>query len=363
MKKRVKRDKKVVVGGTFDIFHKGHETLLKRAFGLGKVIIGLTSNAMAEKMKRRKVRDFKLRKKELENFIKKEFKQKPKIVKIENKFGFTLKKDFDYIVVSPKTYETAVLLNKERQKRNKKPIKIVKIKFVLARDRKPISSTRILKGEIDRQGKLLKLRDKIYQTYLNLSKKYGRPRGFWKKWCKRRKTKKDREEIVLGAILTQRTNWQNVELALKNLKEAKSLSIEKIYQIGNKDRELLEKLIKPSGFYRQKAKRIFELCKFLVENYGSLEKFFGQDLETCRNQLLEIYGIGPETADSILLYAGDEPIFVIDQYTLRFVKEYKLSQKFSYDELQNLFQQSLPKDPKVYQDFHAIIVSEEKGLS
>ena len=213
------------------------------------------------------------------------------------------------------------------------------------------------------QGKLLKLRDKIYQTYLNLSKKYGRKKGFWKKWCKRRKTKKDREEIVLGAILTQKTNWQNVELALKNLKEAKPLSIEKIYQIGNKDRELLEKLIKPSGFYRQKAKRIFELCKFLVENYGSLEKFFGQDLETCRNQLLEIYGIGPETADSILLYAGDLPIFVIDEYTLRFVKEYKLSQKFSYDELQNLFQQNLPKDPKVYQDFHAIIVSEEKGLS
>ena len=164
MKKKVKRDpssrnkfhygvsKKVVVGGTFDIFHQGHEALLKRAFGLGKVIIGLTSKAMAEKMKRRKVRDFKLRKKELENFIKKEFKQKPKIVKIENKFGFTLEKDFDYIVVSPQTYKTAILLSQERQKRNKKPIKIVKIKFVLARDRKPISSTRILKGEIDRQA-------------------------------------------------------------------------------------------------------------------------------------------------------------------------------------------------------------------
>ena len=164
MKKRVKRDpssrnkfhygasKKVVVGGTFDIFHQGHEALLKRAFGLGKVIIGLTSKAMAEKMKRRKVRDFKLRKKELENFIKKEFKQKPKIIKIEDKFGSTLKENFDFIVVSPETYKTALLINKERDKRGKKPIKIVKIKFVLARDRKPISSTRILKGEIDRQA-------------------------------------------------------------------------------------------------------------------------------------------------------------------------------------------------------------------
>jgi len=140
-----KEIKKVVVGGTFDILHRGHEVLLKKAFTLGKVTVGLTSNVFARKMKKRKVRDFKYRKKELEDFIKEEFKQKSKIVKIEDKFGPTLEKDFDYIVVSPKTYKTAVLINKKRQKRNKKPIKIVKIKFVLAEDGKPISSTRILK--------------------------------------------------------------------------------------------------------------------------------------------------------------------------------------------------------------------------
>jgi len=139
----MEKEKRVVIGGTFDVFHKGHKALLRRAFGLGEVTIGLTSNIMAEKMKKRKVRDFRLRKRELEDFIKKEFKVTPEIVKIEDKFGPTLKEDFDYIVVSSETYRTAVLINKKRQKINKKPIKIVKIKFVLAKDKKLISSRRI----------------------------------------------------------------------------------------------------------------------------------------------------------------------------------------------------------------------------
>ena len=150
------KKKKVVVGGTFDILHEGHKALLRKAYELGEVLIGLTSDAMARKRKRRKIEDFKCRKKELESFIKKEFNIKPKIVKIEDKFGPTLKEDFDYIVVSPETYKTALLINKERQKRNKKPIKIVKINFALAKDKKPIFSTRILKGEIDRDGNLLR---------------------------------------------------------------------------------------------------------------------------------------------------------------------------------------------------------------
>lgn len=192
-------------------------------------------------------------------------------------------------------------------------------------------------------------------------RKYGKPRDFWRKWCKKEKTKKDKEEIIFGAILTQRASWKNVELALKNLREAKILSIEKIYQVGEKNRESLEKLIRPSGFYRQKAKRLFILSKFVVENFKTLENFFKQDLKTCREQLLELPGIGTETADSILLYAGQKPIFVIDEYTRRFVKEHNLSNKLSYDYLQNLFQKSLPQDIKIYQDFHAMIVIEGKG--
>jgi len=180
--------KKVVVGGTFEILHEGHKALLRKAYEsveedksssspfaaaraveedksssspfaaarAGEVLIGLTSDAMARKWKRRKTEDFKYRKKELEGFVRKEFNVKPKIVKIEDKFGPTLKEDFDYIVVSPETYKTALLINKERQKRNKKTIKIVKINFALAKDKKPIFSTRILKGEIDRDGNLLR---------------------------------------------------------------------------------------------------------------------------------------------------------------------------------------------------------------
>ncbi len=147
---------KVVVGGTFETLHLGHMALLKRAFGLGETFIGLTSDEMAGKQKDRKVKNFKERKKNLEDFIKKEFSVVPNIVKIEDKFGPALKEDFDYIVVSPETYETAVLLNEEREKTEKKPIEIVKVDFVLAEDGKPISDSRILKGEIDKAGKIIK---------------------------------------------------------------------------------------------------------------------------------------------------------------------------------------------------------------
>lgn len=158
-----KKYKKVVIGGTFDVLHKGHEALLRRAFRLGETTIGLTSNKMAEIIKRRKVRDFQLRKKGLEKFIKRELKSKYKIIRIEDKFGPTLKEDFDYIVVSPATYITALLINKKRQKIKKKPIKIVKIKFVLGENGKPINATQIIKGRMNKQGRLIKKTEDILQ--------------------------------------------------------------------------------------------------------------------------------------------------------------------------------------------------------
>jgi len=202
---------------------------------------------------------------------------------------------------------------------------------------------------------------KIYKLYLKLLGKYGAPKDFWKNWCKEKKTTKDREKIAFGAILTQRVSWLNVEKALANLKKENVLSVEGIYCLGKNDINNLEKLLRPSGFYKQKAKKIFQFCNFIIKNHSGLENFLNQDLKICREQLLTLRGIGPETADSILLYAGDKPVFVIDEYTRRFVKKYNITKEFCYDYLQNLFQQNLPRDAKVYQNFHAMIVLDGKG--
>lgn len=146
--------KKVIVGGTFDILHKGHRTLLSKAFSLGEVKIGLTSDEFAKKIKNRAINDFEKRKKALKDFVEKGLKKKAKIIKIHNIFGPTLKENFDYIIVSPETVENALKINLKRRKNKKRPIKIIKIPFVLAEDKKPISCTRIIKGEIDKEGKL-----------------------------------------------------------------------------------------------------------------------------------------------------------------------------------------------------------------
>ena len=139
----MKKKMKVVIGGTFDIFHEGHAALFKKGFLLGEITVGLTSNKMAEKTRKRKVRDFRLRKKDLQSFFEKSSVKKYRILKIEDKFGPTLEEDFDYIVVSPETHNNALLVNEKRRGLKKKPMKIVKIKFVLGKNGKPISATDI----------------------------------------------------------------------------------------------------------------------------------------------------------------------------------------------------------------------------
>lgn len=163
-------------------------------------------------------------------------------------------------------------------------------------------------------------------------------------------------EIIVGAILTQNTAWKNVEKAITNLKQAKVLSIKKIHELPH---ETLAELIRPSGYYNQKAKKLQAFTTFLKINYrGSLTNMFKEETGVLREQLLSVKGIGPETADSILLYAGEKPVFVIDLYTYRILTRHGwLAEETTYQELQYFFQDRLPVDVDLYKDFHAQLVA------
>jgi endonuclease-3 related protein len=200
--------------------------------------------------------------------------------------------------------------------------------------------------------------NKIELLYFKLLKKHGKPKGKWKLWCKRRKNEKEREEVAIGAILTQRTNWKNVEKAIENLKKESLLSLRKI---SSSPKQRIANLIKPTGFYQTKADYLLNFAHFVVKNYGNLIEMKKEKLEKLRKELLKLKGIGKETADSILLYALDKPIFVIDEYTKRVAKRENLSQNLSYDYLQELFQKNLKRDFKLYQDLHALLVIEAQN--
>lgn len=147
---------KVALGGTFEPLHEGHKKLIDVAIKLGgkDVMIGITSDKMA-RTRIRSVLPFKIRAENVRQYIMKKYGFEPKIVKITNPFGKTLDVDFEYLIVSPETYEMALKINEKREKMGKKKINIVKVNFVLAENGKPISSTRIKKGEIDRYGKII----------------------------------------------------------------------------------------------------------------------------------------------------------------------------------------------------------------
>jgi endonuclease-3 related protein len=174
-----------------------------------------------------------------------------------------------------------------------------------------------------------------------------------------------RFEIIVGTVLTQNTAWANVEKALSNLKEGQFLDISKINKI---DLKSLNKLIKPSGFFNQKAKRLKILTRYLLEKYhGNLDIFFQNNIDNIRQELLNINGIGPETADSIILYAGNLPIFVVDAYTKRLCKRLPMDTNLSYKDIQLFFQKNLSehyqgkKLVQVYNKLHALIVNFAKN--
>jgi len=211
---------------------------------------------------------------------------------------------------------------------------------------------KIIRGQVDLTKHLWRP-SRVLSLYFELLRKYGEP-GPWPWWGKDKPY--TREEIAIGAILTQNTNWKNVEKAVENLKRGNFCSIDRIYDLGRLDLGKLRELIRSSGFYNQKAERLFKFCRFIVEGYGSLGKFFKLPTDEAREKLLAINGVGKETADTILLYAGNKPIFVIDSYTKKFVKDSKLWRKTDYDPLQKFFTENLPGETSLYQDYHALIV-------
>lgn len=161
-------------------------------------------------------------------------------------------------------------------------------------------------------------------------------------------------EVVVGAILTQFVAWKNVEIAISNLKNEGILSVD---GICGTDDEKLEELIRCTRFYKQKRRKLKEFCLHLKNRYnGSLEKIFSRELYTLRNELLSLYGIGEETADSIILYAARKPIFVVDAYTRRiFSRLGVFSCDIIYKDMQKFFMDNLPHDVGLFNEYHALI--------
>ena len=162
-------------------------------------------------------------------------------------------------------------------------------------------------------------------------------------------------EVIVGAILTQNTSWANVEKAIDNLKKAGILTPPGMRGI---DQDELAQVIKPSGFYRLKANRLKRFVDFFYEEFdGDMRRMRSQDLGSLRERLLKVDGIGPETADSIILYALGKPIFVIDAYTKRIFSRHSLiSEKWSYEEVQGMVMGELGRDVGIYNEFHALLV-------
>ena len=188
--------------------------------------------------------------------------------------------------------------------------------------------------------------DRLNEIYDLLLEAYG-PQKWW--------PAESPLEVMVGAVLTQNTNWQGVEKAIANLKGRNLLNPDKLQALATED---LAGLIKPAGYFNLKARRLKNLIEYVTETYGGdLETMEQVDTRQLRKELLEVNGVGPETADSILLYALQRPVFVVDTYTYRVMNRHGLiGEEVSYDELQRLFTQHLPLDKTLFNQYHALLV-------
>ena len=192
----------------------------------------------------------------------------------------------------------------------------------------------------------MKTSDTLMKIYRELFNAFG-PQGWW--------PGDGPFEVLVGAVLAQNTNWGNVERAIQNLKAAGKLSPEGLHRTKLPE---LAQLIRPAGYFNVKAKRLKNLIDWFFENYnGNLKEMFSEKLDPLREGLLSVKGIGRETADSILLYAGDTPSFVVDAYTYRVLSRHLLIPEDStYEEIKSFFEDNLPKDVQLYNEYHALLV-------
>ena len=192
---------------------------------------------------------------------------------------------------------------------------------------------------LDRKTTLLDL-------YARLYKAFG-PRHWW--------PADSGFEVAVGAILTQNTAWRNVTKAISNLKTAHLLSARGLYDVPARD---LAETIRPAGYYNVKARRLKNFVDFVFEESdGDFDQIFTEDFDALREKLLSVNGIGPETADSILLYGGNKPTFVVDTYTKRILSRHGLMpEEVSYDEVRDFFMDCLEPDVAMFNEYHALLV-------
>ncbi len=191
------------------------------------------------------------------------------------------------------------------------------------------------------------IKSSLREIYNRLFHSYG-PQHWW--------PARTKTEVVVGAILTQNTAWSNVERAIQNLKRAKVLTWSALRDLPATE---LAELIRPSGTYEVKAKRLGSFVRYLWEDHnGSLRSMLNGDMETARERLLSIHGIGPETADAILLYAGNHPTFVVDAYTRRILRRHYLcDHRMSYEKVRELFHSALSPKTRLFNEYHALFVT------
>lgn len=203
-------------------------------------------------------------------------------------------------------------------------------------------------GEPPRRGRvpLAYGTDELMRFYRTMLKRYG-SQHWW--------PGETPFEVMVGAVLTQNTNWNNVERAIANLKQDDLLTPEALDEISH---EALAPRIKPAGYFNIKARRLKNLVRWFCEQYGGdIERLAAAPLDRLREELLAVNGVGKETADSILLYALNKPTFVVDAYTYRIlVRHGCINAESSYEDVKEYFQGALPEDMDLYNEFHALIV-------